>query len=83
MFSSFLLSVFLGLIGSRNFMQAKFSGVSSVKPISCISAFRLGFEGDVCCFGGESMLIFIGFSFLGSSIVLIETGSPKAFANVD
>ena len=83
MFSSFLLSLFLGLIGSRNLMQAKFLGVSSVKPISCISAFRLGFDGDVCCYGGESMLSFIGFSFLVSSIVLIEMGSPKAFANVD
>ena len=58
--SSVCLTLFLGLIASRKFIHAWYSGVLSVKPISWMSDLRLGFVGDFLWSGGESMLNFTG-----------------------
>ena len=74
----------MGLIASKNFKQAWYSGVLSEKPISCIRYFKLGLNGDVGSSGGKSMINFMSFlSLFTFLIVLIEIGSPFAFASVD
>ena len=81
---SCVFPVLLGLIASRSFKQAWCSGVLSERPNSCIRDFKLGLKGDVVSSGGESMLNFMRFlSLFTFSIVLIEMGSPFAFASVD
>ena len=65
-------------------MHAWYSGVSSVKPISWISDFKLGFVGDGVLSGGESMLNWILFWISFHCIVVVMgMGFPSACANAD
>ena len=70
-----------GLIACINCTQALYSGVFSVKPISCIRDFRLG-ESCVDFSGGESISNCFFPVALAICIVLIGMGLPSAVARV-
>ena len=78
-------SWFFFLVFSADLMHAWYSGVLSEKPISWTNNFGLFFVGDGVLSGGDSMLNWIFFlhPVFVAPIVLIETGFPRAFADVD